>query len=455
MENQVNSTNQTQKKKSITKTRCIGIAILLTISIALVVILSFNSADNKMNKALDTNNAYEVNSLYSQAFGNDSKLEKYDEAISLYLDKVIENLNNKEYSDEDLAEYGYTVVYRDLESDWGDLIYSEEGYDTIQPSISYYNQSKWEKIQNIIKSRVAYCSGFAYREKYKQPQEAIDFFKLVTEEDSYYSRVNDELAKCVDLYVEQTLSEAQKLIDNDDISDAISKIDSINTYLENNGLTSDEVQEKLIEVKNKYAEKYVEKAENCFKEKDINGAIGNIEVAIELVPDNANYKSKKDTYKMYLPYYFYIKENCLSIEEEGDFWGNLAFDQTYTSNDNKEMAHCIKWYNNNSDADVSIVANYNLSGNYDVVSGKIFLPDGDKDTAFSGYFKVYGDGKLLYTSPKITKNVLPQDIKFTVTGVQRLKINFYGQGTGGFLSTSPDFCVSNLTAQKNFPDDKT
>ena len=444
------SSTKNQKKKEMTIVGGIFAAIFALILI--IAISSSGSAERKMNKALDTQNAYEVNVLYSQAYGNSKKLEKYDETISKFLDKVINKLNNVEYSDEDLAENGYTVVYRDLESDWGNLIYSEDS-DTIEPSISYYNQTKWDLIKNIIKSRAAYCGGVAYRDSYKQPKEAIDLFKLVTSDDSYYYKVDYEIAKCVDLYVEQTLAEAKGLIDNDDISGAISKIDSINNYLESNGLTSDIVQEKLIETKNKYAETYVKKADECFKEKNVDGAISNIEVAIELVPDNADYQAKKDNYKMYLPLQLYIKRNCLSVEKEGFVNGDLLFDRENKSNNNKEMKNCLLWYNNSSDPSQYIVANYNLEGKYDLVTGTVFLSEEFKDTFYSGYFEMYGDGKLIYTSSTITKNVLPQDLKVSVKGIQNLKIIFHAEGSFGMMGgTYVKFGINNLTATKNFPD---
>ena len=444
------SSDNAQKKKIMTIAGVIVASIIALIVI--IAVASSGAAERKMNKALDTQSAYEVNALYSQAYGDSKKLEKYDKTISQFLDKVLNSLNNTEYSDDDLAENGYTVVYRDLANDWGNLIYSEDG-DTIEPSISYYNQTTWDEIQSIIKSRAAYCSGVAYRDSYKQPKEAIESFKQVTSDDSYYSRVDDEIAKCVDLYVEQTLAEAQELINNDDISGAISKIDSINNYLESNGLTSETVQEKLSETKNKYAESYVKKAEECFKNKDVEGAIGNIEVAIQLSPNNADYKSKKDTYEMYIPYELYIEDNCLSVDDDGDFWGVIKFDKNEKSNNNKEMNHSMLWYNNSSDATVSIVATYNLEGKYDTVTGTIYLPEYEKNTSYTGYFKAYGDGKLIYTSPKVTKDVLPQKVSFSVTGIQNLKIKFYGQGEGGFLGSGPDFGVSKLTATKNFPKD--
>lgn len=425
------------------------IAVVIVFAVIIFSLIS-NSAGEKMNKALATHNAYEVNSLYSQANENTKRIKKYDEAIAAFLNKVEVDLNSKAYKNDDLIENGYTVVFRDLKNDWGNLIYSEDG-DTIEPSVVGYNRHAWDKIQAIIDSRAQYCSGIAYRDGYKQPKEAIECFQCVTEEDSFYEYINDEISKCVDLYIEQTLSEAQEFIDNGDFSDALAKIESINSYIENLGLDSNEVQEKLNEVKTRYAKEYVKKADECFGNKDVNGAIGNIEVAIKFDPENADYKTKKDTYEMYLPYKMYVEENCLSVSKEGDFWGGIQFDKTDNSNNSKKMYHSLTWYNNNNNCNNSIVATYNLAGKYDIVAGVIYLPEDEKNTSFSGYFQAYGDGKLIYTSPKITKNVLPKDISFSVTGIQKLELKFYGQGEGGFYGFGPTFGLSNLVASKNFP----
>ena len=61
-----------------------------------------------------------------------------------------------------------------------------------------------------------------------------------------------------------------------------------------------------------------------------------------------------------------------------------------------------------------------------------------------GYFKAYGDGKLLYTSPKMTAGVLPEEISFDISGVQKLTLSFFG-------SESTGCGISDLTVQKAFP----
>lgn len=73
----------------------------------------------------------------------------------------------------------------------------------------------------------------------------------------------------------------------------------------------------------------------------------------------------------------------------------------------------------------------------------------------NAYFEVYGDGKLIYTSPKISAESLPIDIEFSVSGVQKLEIKFIGSGSsvwGVDAQWYGDYAaLSNLTARKNIP----
>ena len=62
------------------------------------------------------------------------------------------------------------------------------------------------------------------------------------------------------------------------------------------------------------------------------------------------------------------------------------------------------------------------NGKYKSFKGTIALTADDKNTTGSSTVKIYGDDKLLYTSPKITKGVKPQKFNIDITGVNQLKI---------------------------------
>lgn len=427
------------------KVRMIAITVLVLAIIAAVgiTVLKITAPTREMNAALNGKTASEVNYLYSS--GNDSKtIEKYDKAINSFLISATDDINAQTFSDED-------AVYNYIDEEYGDLIDSDDG-DSIDPSISDYNATEWENLQNMYYSKISYCRGISSLED-EEPESAIDYFQEVIDTDECYSQIQDELSKCVDLYVKQTLEEADDLIADGNITEALDKINQINDYLEEKGLTSDEVQNKLTETKNSYANSYVKKAEECFNAKDADGAIGNMDVAVELSPDNEEYKSKKAEYETYIPFYLYIEDNCLSTEKDDEFHGDLEFNQNMVSNNNKDMFNSINWHNyNNEGANASAAVNYNLDGKYDTVSGTLFLTKDSKDSESKGYFKAYGDGKLIYTSPKMTKDVLPKDISFSVKDVHKLKIKFYSKEADGFWG-SADFGVSGLTAQKDFPEE--
>ncbi|MDO4363120.1 MAG: NPCBM/NEW2 domain-containing protein [Clostridia bacterium] len=423
------------------KTIAITVLILAIIAAVGITVLKSTAPTREMNAALNGKTASEVNYLYSSE--NDSRaIEKYDKAINRFLISATDDINAQTFSDDD-------AVYNYIKEEYGDLIDSEDG-ESIDPSISDYNAAEWENLQNMYSSKINYYRGISSLED-EEPEAAIDYFQKVIDADECYSQVQDELSKCVDLYVKQTLEEAENLIADGNITEALDTINQINDYLDEKGLTSDEVQNKLTETKNSYANSYVKKAEECFNAKDADGAIGNMDVAVELCPDNEEYKSKKAEYESYVPFYLYIEDNCLSTENEDDFWGILRFNKKPASNNNKDMFNSIEWYNNNTEgANASAAVNYNLDGKYDTVSGTLFLDKNSKDSESKGYFKAYGDGKLIYTSPKMTKDVLPKDISFSVKDVHKLKIKFYSKEAGGSI-VSAYFGVSGLTAQKDFP----
>lgn len=422
------------------KTVAITVLVLAIIAAVGITVLKITAPTREMNAALNGKTASEVNYLYSSE--NDSRtIEKYDKAINRFLISATDDINAQTFSDED-------AVYNYIDEKYGDLIDSDDG-DSIDPSISEYNATEWENLQNMFCSKLDYYRGISSLED-EEPEVAIDYFQRVIDTDECYSQVQDELSKCVDLYVKQTLEEAENLIADGNITEALDKINQINDYLEEKGLTSYEVQNKLTETKNSYANSYVKKAEECFNAKDADGAIGNMDVAVELSPDNEEFKSKKAEYEAYVPFYLYIEDNCLSTERDEEFYGILEFDQYRVSNNNKDMYNSIKWYNNTEGANTSAAVNYNLDGKYDTVSGTLFLTKDSKDSESKGYFKAYGDGKLIYTSPKMTKDVLPKNISFSVKDVHKLKIKFYSKEAGGFWSSAV-FGVSGLTAQKDFP----
>lgn len=442
---QSNTKVHTVDKKKLTIS-VIAVCVFVALIAVLSVVISNATATSKLNEALDSGNAYEVNALYSEAYDSNSKIEKYDNRIAEFLNEVKEDLNSQNF-DEEAVVSGADTVPNYVKDKYGTLILSDDGLN-IDQSISMTNRELWDELLNLISSKNQYCSGVYSYKTDNDYQQAITYFAEVDENDSLYENSKTMIGECADAYISSILQQVDEYIQNDDIGSGIDLLETSKSWLDENGVNSEEIQTKIDEVLVSYAEKYAANAENAFKEHDVNAAIGNIEVAMELQPDNGDYKSKYDTYQQYLPFNLYEEANVIAVEDVDASWDH--FDSHSTANDNSEMLHVISIGHDSYETTNVYNIQYNLSAKYDTVTGTLFIADTYKNTVQTSYFEAYGDGKLLYTSPKMEKGVLPQDISFNVSGVQKLEIKFYTK-TDSTLWGS-EICISNLTAQKNFPE---
>lgn len=435
--------NKQRKKQLLISAVCVGIVVVAIAIIAAVI--SSATATNDLKSALNSYSAEAVNAVYSESYGNASKMEKYDKVIAEFLNDVEDDLNNHDF-DSDAATSGGETVTNYVKDQYGTLLLSDTT-PNIASSISQSNQELWDTLFSLIESKTEYCRGvYAYKTDGNY-QEAIGYFSQVNENDSLIDNAGNMASECVDAYINSTLEQVDELINNGDIQSGIDLLQSAKTWLDENGVNSDEIQTKINEVLTTYAEKYAANAENAFKEHDVNAAIGNIEVAMELQPDNADYKTKYDTYQQYLPYYLYIEDNVIAADDIDADWAH--YDTEETANDNSTMKHSIIIGHSQEESTNVYNIQYNLSGKYDTVTGKIYIPETYKNTVQTSYFKAYGDGKEIYTSPKMKKGSLPENVSFKVSGVQKLEIKFYTSTESTIWSS--EIAVNDLTAQKAFP----
>ena len=73
---------------------------------------------------------------------------------------------------------------------------------------------------------------------------------------------------------------------------------------------------------------------------------------------------------------------------------------------------------------------YLLGKQYSHMTGTIFLHFDSRDTTREHYIKIYGDGKLLYESKKITGGIQPFTFRVDLNGVDVMKITVEGNATG-------------------------
>ncbi len=69
-----------------------------------------------------------------------------------------------------------------------------------------------------------------------------------------------------------------------------------------------------------------------------------------------------------------------------------------------------------------LYTDYLLSKKYSRISGKFALSYYSNSTDYKATLNLYGDNKLLYTSPELTGGILPIDFDVNISGVEKFKI---------------------------------
>lgn len=434
-----------KKKIAIAVSACVALVLIITGIVA----ISNLAETAELKRAIDSKSGSRVYEVYSASYGDSKKRQKYDEIIADTISEIKNNLNAHDF-DEAAQTSGESAVEQYLASEYGTLV-SDSATD-LSASVSSVNQTAWDDLDDLIDSKENYCDGL-YAYKTEQDYEtAIDYFQGVLSSDSEYSDSVTMIGECADGYIQAALAQVDAYVQDGDIDGGMELLRSAQEYLESVGQSSAEVQEKMNTVMTTYADSYMQKAETEFLAGDVNAAVGNVEAAIAINP-NGDYQAKLDEYKMYLPFALYEEENIL--QEKGSDYGAQTFPSYFggshseTANDNHTYSNVIEIRVETQETREIARAYYNLQGQYDTVSGTIFLSQDNKSTSVVGYFEAYGDGKLLYTSPTVQAGVLPQDFSFSVSGVQNLEIRYYGSGV--LYWAGIEYCVADLTAQKNIP----
>lgn len=458
-ETNAKTTVQAQPQSAITKGEkptkdiliIIGSALLLLFIGAIIIFSVSDSNARTMKKALQNKDINRVQTLYSQAANNSKKRNSYDKAILEYIKQIYTDLNSHEF-EEDAIQSGAEAVTNYLKWECGSLI-TQSDNDGLAHYMSSTNKAEWEKLQQLIDSKIEYCVGIMTYKGEGNYEDAIQRLTNVSETDASYTKAKQYLEECISAYMAQIMSQADTYMQNGDLSGSLSLLQTAEQFLTDAGISTELVQTKMQEVTLAYAEKYAVKAEEAFKNKDVDGAIGNINAALELQPDNGEYQAKLENYKLYLPFKLYNSTNVLVCKYGRGYYNELSFGKDEIANNNEEMKNAITtWnlYNSGEGFGEIATVTYNLDGKYDQITGKIYVAMAGRSKSQTGYFEAYGDGKLIYTSPKMSEGILPQDIAFSVTNIRSLEIKFYGMGSS--LSGRCGYGVSNLVAQKKFPE---
>lgn len=483
--------NILKNKKSLIMLSAIIIAIIVAIVIIFAAVIFPAIASARMRNAFESKSGANVMDIfidycgdYSVAYDDLSRSEKavfneFKECISDYEDEL-----NEQPVDTDINDYVIETT--------GDIFVPQD-YSAVT-TIGQYNGELYNVVQDfylLYSSKISYNMGItAYSEvDYSM---AVSELSSVIESDSWYEDAQIKLTECQEKLLEEKLTLIDNYINSKDYDFALQQIDSLRNenltdemksklddyetkiyeaklskiedfindgdvegakeYVESLGANlSDDAYKRLEQVLKNKADEYLTKADEALKSGERQGAYDMAVMAQTLCPGDTKIQEKVDYYKEYLPFELYNYNNILSEDYAvRKAYGVCVyydyFNNNTVSNNSQRMENNI-WLLIELEADKKNLYNltYNLNKKYDILTGNIYVLQRSKNADFEGYIEIYGDGKKLYTSATMKKNVLPQDIKVDVSNVSTLVVKFYGEEYSG----DAGYGVSNLVATKN------
>lgn len=439
------STHQFGPKKSM-----IAIIAALVGVVAIAIIISVfsgsQSPDTKVMREALKNNDYEAVQLeYSNSVTDSKKLEKIDKLISEKMDEISEDLDDYDFTTEAqkneqafevwLTRFG--TLLTPFEDDV-DLPYEPSSFP-FNSCISINNQPQWTELCDKMNSKLWYTLA-AYGYYHDDYQTAIDNSCGVLPEDTLYNDAENFRNDAANKFLNEAMENVESCLASGDYEAAQEELNFHKEFL--SGRVSDEVISSII---SKNADLYAKKAEESFNNKKVSTAVSNINLALELDPNNTNYQAQKAKYEEYLPFELYKEDNILKMSSSY----SVRYYNMMVANDNSEHEHVIRYSAARIGASEPKSYTYKLGGKYDTVSGTLFVCQEDKNEDIPAFFIIYGDGEKIYTSPEMSAGVLPTEINIDVSGIDTLEIQAFAKNDVNKFYW-PDIYISNFVAQKEF-----
>lgn len=259
-------------------------------------------------------------------------------------------------------------------------------------------------------SKLAYSSGTEFM-KSKNYLPAIEQFKRVTENDSYYTDAQEQITAATEAYKEEIAERAKKSAEASKYDEALEVVsEALLVFKDDNDLQI---------LSNTYAANYItqiiQKADAAFinPETDYAKAIDVLRPAMQKYPKNQILQDKYDSYMQCEPVSIFDMEPYtydnreLNVRTVTDNMGNvyekafLPFNYIYSE---------------------VISSTYDIGKRYNLLKGTVAITKGATREE-TGSLKIYGDGRLL-KEIKTNKTYKPQELSLDITGITDLKIEF-------------------------------
>lgn len=418
---------------------------------------------------LDMQGAY---SYYEDHIDSSKKKAELDQEISesmdgLY-DKLVDQYIAGNLDSEKLslfkqlasdAEFSETSGYSDFLQDLAYIDQSKQNYDT---AMQYYDQKDYD-------AAIAYFGGVMQRDtvRYEEAQKTIEACRAEQSKQlvqDIQSQIQTKAFEEAHYKIEQLKNtdkeEADKLVTEYDAAlkaDADARLTSYFDAFDYEGAVgylaqvtplcySSDLSDRQTQLADEFVVYVLKIADKDADAENYEGASAVVKRAMNaLGQDNEKLSGAYDAYRSHLPVYL-VDLDYMSCKNTVDMHDTLE-DNTGNMYHNA-MFMCHYSYGKGRRIGEGS-ADYFINGKYATFSGTVAVPRGNANDSRSAYFEVYGDGKLLYTSPTMKNDSFPETFDIDISGVKVLKIYYPDSNGNAELATIYDGKLNPKEADKS------
>lgn len=425
-----------------------SLILALCLSVCLMSFTSCGSKSEKVFSLVDSGSYSEALEYYEEKIDGSSNerdiRKEIKNGFDAHYEAVLERYNNEESDDDDMEDLFELMESVKLSTDDDEYREFLDKYSSLKTSKQYYRDA----LKNI---------------EDKDYSEAMYNLRYVVEDDSNYETAQTKLEEVEGLIADEKLAEVKAAIDSKQYGEAIEKAynleselkdvkkfedmykqavdgllkeadDKIDHYFKENDYDGarkymgniynkyyyvEALSEKYNDLKNDYSEYIVKESKTYADKGDYQRAASLIEAAKKKVGDTDELTKAYDEYKVYIPIYIH-QLSYLSSE------GSVSTSDYFNGNRDNTDKEYDSYFCVDGSGQKEFWAEYYINGNYTKFSGVCAVSKRNANDSDTKYFEIYGDDKLLYTSPTMTKGVLPEEFSVDVTGVKVLKILYPG-----------------------------
>ncbi len=281
-----------------------------------------------------------------------------------------------------------------------------------------------EKEKEIYKNEMnsIYNSAIAYFES-KEYDKALEAFHKIDED---YEKYNEAQEKIIEIEIKKIEQEVKKL---DSEEDYLGILEYLNENYDNN---EDEIQEKIKEYQTEYKDKLIDQIRVEMKT-DIDSAKKKAKSALNILNSDKDLKALLEEINESEP----IALNTLeTFQSSGAIVSSEEYKDKVKDNLGTSYTDYILMPTNYYSEENFVV--YKINKEYTEFTGKACVNFDSRSSNTEGkVIRIYGDDKLLYTSPEMKSGVEPFSISIDITGVDKLKIEMDNSGDCSYFIGNP------------------